>query len=183
MIPISSRQSNSISLFLSHILSSHLPVPFSNSFYSNRYGCYDKPFLTSLVGARTKEMIHISFRLAVTHCGSLSINFPLLPFCLLSLVVVLLYLAQINRCRYYVKPSLTSLWLNRFARWLPQIPSPRINLILCRSLLCDDAQIDSDLCSLSRLMSNVVSLTINFPQHPSGLIALKDDNSPHFFSE
>ena len=83
----------------------------------NRYGCYDKPFLTSLVGARTKEMIYISFRLAVTHCGSLSINFPLLPFCLLSLVVAPLYLAQINRCRYHVKPSLTSLWLNRFARW------------------------------------------------------------------
>ena len=85
--------------------------------YCNRYGCYDKPFSTSLVGARTKEMIHISFRLAVTHCGSLSINFPLLPFCLLSLVVAPLYLAQINRCRYHVKPSLTSLWLNRFARW------------------------------------------------------------------
>ena len=74
--------------------------------------------LTSLVGARTKEMIYISFRLAVTHCGSLSINSPLLPFCLLSLVVVLLYLAQIKRCKWYDKLSLTSFWVNSLERWL-----------------------------------------------------------------
>jgi len=33
-----------------------------------------------------------------------------------------------------------------------------------------------------RLIAIVVSATINFPQHPSGLIALKDDISSHLFS-
>ena len=123
------------------LTSSRLDFVHLFSTWFNRYECYDKLFLTPLILNKLTRWLWLnkapfgSIRFVLAHSGATSfdsnwfavtryISFRLMSYRLMSIVVGL-----------RSKPSLTSLQLNRFARWLVRLPSICLYIVHLEAVL------------------------------------------------